>query len=330
MTPIILNDENLGYMRRVTASAAIPHAIIIEGTEGSGKFTLAQHFAAMINCSCAEEKPCGKCPSCTKIFGGFHADVSVLDLEEDKKTISVSKVREIISDAALIPNEAEKRVFIIRNGQALTAQAQNAFLKIFEEPPSSVVFLLLTTDKKLLLPTILSRAVSLKTQLLPSDIMTEELRRTTGRTDAEIAAAVSVAQGSLGKARELLGGTKILKLRETVENYFSLIRGNVSVFSLCEALAPQTYKRDDLFIIFPFLRLGWRDLSLCKTGADFEPMFFTDKALMKEAAGKISSENLITLYEKTDRICSALFSNINPYTAVSAFNAYVAEYAKLG
>lgn len=329
MTPIILNNENLEYMRRVTLSAAIPHAIIIEGAQGSGKFTLALHFAAMMNCA-ENDAPCGKCPSCTKIFSGVHADVSVLDLEEDKKTISVSKVREIISDAALIPSEAEKRVFIIRNGQALTPQAQNAFLKIFEEPPKNVVFLLLTTDKKLLLPTIFSRAVLIKTQPLPNDVMEAELSKGTKASQSDIEAAVSVAQGSLGKARELLSGTKILKLRGVAENYFSTVKSTSSVFALSETFSPNAYKRDDLFVIFPFLRLGWRDIAMCKATEDFSPMFFTDKALMRDVAKKISTENIIALYEKTDSICSALLSNINPYTAVSVFNSYVAEYAKLG
>jgi len=329
VTEIILNKENLEYMRRVTLSAIIPHAIIIEGPQGSGKFTLALHFAAMMNCA-RDDAPCGECPSCNKIFSGVHADVSVLDLEDDKKIIPVAKVREIISDAALIPSEAEKRVFIIRNGQALNPQAQNAFLKIFEEPPKNVVFLLLTTDKKLLLPTILSRAVLLKTQPLPNDIMEKELSKSTKAAASDITAAVSVAQGSLGKARELLSGTKILKLRGVAEGYFSVMKTTTSVFALSEAFPPQTYKREELSVILPFLRLGWRDLALCKVTDDFTPLFFTDKALMKEAASKISSENIVMLYEKTDSLCSALLSNINPYTAVSVFNSYVAEYAKLG
>lgn len=331
MTPILLNKENLEYMRRVVKSAAIPHAVIIEGAEGSGKYTLARHFAAMINCEDREGKfPCGGCPACVKIFKQVHADVSTVDLADDKKTISVNQVREVISQAALIPSEAKKRIFIIRNGQTLTPQAQNALLKIFEEPPKDVIFLMLTTDKRLLLPTILSRAVSLKTQLLPQDMLREELSKRTKKSAAETEAACSVAQGSLGKAMELLSGTKILKLRESVEKYFVLLSKPAPVYALCEALPPHICKREDLLMIFPFFRLAFRDLAMVKSGGDFSPMFFTDRNIMKNAADNISVANIITLYEKSDKLCSALFSNINPYTAVSDFNVYVAEYAKLG
>ena len=330
MTPIILNSENLEYMRRVTASAAVPHAVIIEGSEGSGKYTLARHFAAMINCEGDGEAPCGVCPACVRIFKEVHADVTTLDIPEDKKSISVDQVRQVISEAALIPSEAKKRIFIIRNGQALTVQAQNAFLKIFEEPPRDVIFIMLTTDRKLLLPTILSRAITLKTQLLPQETLLNELSSRTKKSRAETEAACAVAQGSLGKALELLSGTKILKLRDVAEKYFTLLGGSVPVWSLCEAFAPQSYKREDLMIIFPFFRLAFRDIAMTKAECDFQPMFFTDREIMNSAAKNISTANVIALYEKTDKLCSSLFSNINPYTAVSVFNAYVAEYAKLG
>ena len=317
-------------MRRVVKDAAIPHALIIEGAEGSGKYTLARHFSAMINCTSGENAPCGTCPDCIKIFKEVHADVSTIDRVDDKKTISVSQVREVISDAALIPSEASKRIFIIRNGQSLTPQAQNAFLKIFEEPPKDVIFIMLTTDKKLLLPTILSRAVTLKTQLLPQDMLKSELSSRTKKSQAEIEAASSVAQGSLGKAMELIGGTKILKLRETVEKYFSLLTKPVPVYELCSALPPHAYKRDELMMIFPFFRLAFRDLLMCKSGGDISPLFFTDTDVMKNASASISTGNLISLYEKTDKLCTSLLSNVNPYTAISVFNAYVAEYSKLG
>ncbi len=330
MIPVILNSENLEYMRRVVKSAAIPHAIIIEGPEGSGKYTLARHFAAMINCEGEGDVPCDSCPACIKIFKEVHADVSTVDLEDDKKTISVSQVRSVISEAALIPSEAKKRIFIIRNGQALTVQAQNAFLKIFEEPPKDVVFIMLTTDKRLLLPTILSRAVTLKTQLLPQELVKSELAARTKKSAAEIEAAASVAQGSLGKAIQLLSGGKILKLRDTVEKYFELLQKPAPVYALCEVLPPHGCKREDLLMIFPFFRLAFRDIAVCKSGAGFVPLFFSDENIMKNAANNISVSNIITLYEKTDDLCAALFSNINPYTAAALFNAYVAEYAKLG
>ncbi len=329
MNPIILNGENLEYMRRVVKSASIPHALIIEGAQGSGKYTLARHFAAMINCEGAGELPCGICPACTKIFKGVHADVSVVGLLDDKKTVSVSQVREVISQASLIPSEAKKRIFIIRDAQALTPQAQNAFLKIFEEPPKDVIFMMLAEDKKLLLPTVISRAVSIKTQLLSQDIIREQLKKRSSKSDADIEAASSVAQGSLGKAIELLSGTKILKLREVAEKYFTHLSKPAPVYVLCGAFAPHAYKRDDLLILFPFFRLAFRDLALCKSGGDFSPMFFTDKSVMRAAADNISASNIALLYEKTDKLCSALHSNINPYNAVSLFNAYTAEYAKL-
>lgn len=328
MTGIIANKQNLDYMSSVVKSGSVPHTVVIEGIQGSGKYTLATHFSAMINCM-GDSAPCGKCSACTKIFSGVHADVTVVDLEQDKKSISVSRVREIIYDASLMPSEAKKRIFIIRNAQALTHQAQNAFLKMLEEPPKDVIFILLTHDKELLLPTVISRAVVLKSELLPTQTILEQLTISTKKNQAQLQAAANVAQGSLGKALEIANGTAILKMRDIVEKYFDLLGSTVSVYTLCQALPPQSFKRDDLSVILPFFRMAFRDLALAKSGSEFTPMFFTNTDVMKKAADNISTDNIITLYQKTDRLCLWLNSNINVYTAVSVFNAYVAEYANL-
>ena len=125
-------------------------------------------------------------------------------------------------------------------------------LKIFEEPPKDVVFLLLTTDKRLLLPTIVSRGILLKMQLLPREIIKEELKKHSSKPDSDIEAVIAVSGGSLGQAQELLKGTKILKLRALVEAYFSVLKSTPSVFSLCEVFSPHSYKREELFAVFPF------------------------------------------------------------------------------
>ena len=114
-----------------------------------------------------------------------------------------------------------------------------------------------------------------------------------------------------------------------MEKYFDLLGSTVSVYTLCQALPPQSFKRDDLSVILPFFRMAFRDLALAKSGSEFTPMFFTNTDVMKKAADNISTDNIITLYQKTDRLCLWLNSNINVYTAVSVFNAYVAEYANL-
>ena len=68
---------------------------------------------------------------------------------------SVDEVRELISKAYLLH---QSTAFVLENAQNMTSQAQNALLKLAEEPPEKCFIILITNDLKKLLPTIQSRA----------------------------------------------------------------------------------------------------------------------------------------------------------------------------
>jgi DNA polymerase III gamma/tau subunit len=102
--------------------------------------------------------PCGKCIACSKCEKGIHPDVHILQKEEDSTMIKVDAVRSIKAQALVFPNEGSKSVFIIREAQLMNTQAQNALLKIFEEPSSHLCFILTCPSKSAFLDTIISRA----------------------------------------------------------------------------------------------------------------------------------------------------------------------------
>ena len=92
-----------------------------------------------------------------KIKKSVCSDVIVID-PKDKKSIGISEVRSIQLDSLLKPVECEYKIYVIKNSDALTVQAQNALLKIFENPPNHVLFVLLCNNYKKLLPTVISRS----------------------------------------------------------------------------------------------------------------------------------------------------------------------------
>jgi DNA polymerase-3 subunit delta' len=92
-----------------------------------------------------------------KIKKSACSDVIFID-PKDKKSIGISEVRGIQADSLLKPVECDYKIYVIKNSDALTVQAQNALLKIFEDPPNHVLFVLLCGNYKKLLPTIISRA----------------------------------------------------------------------------------------------------------------------------------------------------------------------------
>lgn len=150
----------------------LPHALLIEGPEDSPKAEFAARVARGALCTAERsERPCGLCRDCVKAEKGIHPDILSYGGEDDAnathgtggaakkgaRSFHIDTVREIRKQAYVQPNEAEAKVLILRDVQDMSVQAQNALLKIIEEPPRGVYFVLTCLNKASLLETILSR-----------------------------------------------------------------------------------------------------------------------------------------------------------------------------
>ena len=143
----------------------LSHAYIICGPVGSGKHILAETIASAMVCDGTEKKPCMKCLQCRKAEQNIHPDIILVDKEPEKKEIYVDQIRNLKLDAFVFPNEASKKVYVINNAGSMNTMAQNAMLKLLEEPPSHAAFILITDNPEWLLPTVRSRCVEIN--LLP-------------------------------------------------------------------------------------------------------------------------------------------------------------------
>ena len=145
----------------------LSHAYIISAPPEEG-FEKAKELAAAMLCEGnGHRRPCGECRHCRKSLRGIHPDVSVIsrpldDKGKAKKEIPVDHVRVgIISSALIMPNEADRKVYIIRDAGAMNSNAQNALLKLLEEPPWFDAFIMITDNPQLLLETVRSRCVTI-------------------------------------------------------------------------------------------------------------------------------------------------------------------------
>lgn len=135
----------------------LSHAIILEGSDDETRFLAAKEIAAALMCS-GEIAPCGVCSHCVKCEKLIHPDLHVIEKESDSTMIKVDAIRTLKAKALLFPNESKKSVFIIRRANLMNPQAQNALLKIFEEPSDHLCFILTCPSKSEFLDTIISRA----------------------------------------------------------------------------------------------------------------------------------------------------------------------------
>lgn len=137
---------------------SFPHGVLVECQNEDDGVQFARFIANCLVCR-GGAKPCGECEDCHKANKNGHPDIFETDgiIKSKSKVFAVDSVREIRDDAFILPNESDRKVYILKNAHNMNDQAQNAILKILEEPPSYVFFIIVTTSRSTMLETVLSR-----------------------------------------------------------------------------------------------------------------------------------------------------------------------------
>ncbi len=140
----------------------IAHATIVTAPDREACLSLALDMAAALVCQASGPVPCGVCRACRKAREGIHPDILRVKRPEDdkgrpKKEIPVDTVRRMAADAPVLPNESDRKVYLVEDADTMNTAAQNAALKLLEEPPKGVYFILCAQNPALLLPTVRSR-----------------------------------------------------------------------------------------------------------------------------------------------------------------------------
>jgi len=145
------------------------HAYIIASPSAEEREKMAIELACSFVCDSKDLSPCHKCASCKNALAGVNPDVIDISRRTDdkgktKRDIQVEQIRHMAADAYVRPQSAEKKVYIIRDAGLMNDAAQNAALKILEEPPKYAVFILCADSAEMLLATIRSRCVIIRAE----------------------------------------------------------------------------------------------------------------------------------------------------------------------
>ena len=221
---LVGGDGVIGALERALVADRLPPAMLLTGPAHVGKGTLALALARALNCQ-GEPRPCDECRSCRRIARGQHADVEVIapggicrvsDHDHSRShTIGICAVRRMEAAAAMQPYEGCRRVYIVDPADALTDEAENAFLKTLEEPPPAVTFLLVTERPARLHDTVRSRCQEWTLAPLPVANLATWLATERG-VEAETAAVLArLAGGRVGWAITALDEGDPLEVRRT-------------------------------------------------------------------------------------------------------------------
>jgi len=160
--------EIYAQIRTLAARGELSHAYLITGPDPAQREKLALFLAQALLCE-GPEPPCGTCLPCRKAEKGIHPDLLRLErlpkpdsAKEKRQYFVVDQVRAMGMDAAVVPNEGRRKVFLLPEADTMNPQAQNALLKLLEEPPAYAAFLLLGANPGAFLETVRSRCVLLR------------------------------------------------------------------------------------------------------------------------------------------------------------------------
>lgn len=163
----------------------LPHALLMIGQRGLGKFHLAQAFAMGLLCEQPREDglACGKCLACNWFEQGNHPDFRLLqpqalieeaEAETGKKKpsqqITIDQVRGLDDFLNVGTHRAGLKIVLINPADAMNRSTANSLLKSLEEPSASTLFLMVSDEPLRLLPTIRSRCQVIPVAVPPTSI----------------------------------------------------------------------------------------------------------------------------------------------------------------
>lgn len=219
MDVISLHDET--WQQLSVRRGQLPHALLLKGPRGIGKFELAQQFSRSLLCEqvTSTHRACGTCAACGWLAQGNHPDFRLLQPEalieaeteaeggrdessrkKASQQITIDQIRALDDFLHVGTHRHGARVILINPAEAMNRATANSLLKALEEPIANTLFLLVSSESDRLLPTIRSRCQTISIAQASPTLASEWLRQS-GIADAE--RCLALAGGSPLLAVEL-------------------------------------------------------------------------------------------------------------------------------
>ena len=298
------NSDVVHRLREMMGRDHLPHAVVLAGARGAGKYTLALMLAQALNCLNSAKTDglpdfCGECANCTRIalacdldarfaeavearenlretdkketriFVQTHPDVLVIPPDPPQMTIKVDQVRRVIETIYYRPAEGKEKVYIFTDS-AFMKEAANSLLKVLEEPPEFATIFLLTENPGELLSTIRSRSMAFVLGSLTGDEIEKDLAKHHPEwKPAQRALVARLCDGAVGGARSFDLEAYTVTRQHALVILNSAIRGgeHSELFKITESYRPGAEGRVRTEELIHTLYSLLRDLLFIDSGA---------------------------------------------------------------
>lgn len=321
----ILGHKNISeYLQSLIVGKNFCRTYLFSGPKDIGKKTMANYFIQSIFCQkdkYLEEKgkhfPCGLCIDCTESKKYIHPDFISIDLEDDKKNISIDAIREFKEKFYLTPIRSIYKVALINNADHLSDEASNALLKIIEDSPKNCVVIFISENPDFIIPTIKSRAEHIVFNSVAKSEIFDDLKD----SGIDLDTAKELSEFSAGLPGIAMYYSKNLedwvKHKENLKNILEIMDNPVNdkfkfieeQIKLSKSYPNQYIYFDNLLSIYSRLV---RDLIMYKLNENIDLIHPFMSNTVSKISSKFDSVDLLDFYKKIIDSKKMLYQNVNP------------------
>jgi len=287
----------------------VGHAYLFAGPEGVGKATTALAFAGALLCEGADRgDACGRCRACRQFEHANHPDFHWV--RPAGSSIKIEQIRGIQRKVMFRSYQGGRKVIIIEQAEAMTAEAANCLLKTLEEPPDETVFVLLTALPQALPATVLSRCQQYIFKLIPFHELASLLNKQHGLAREEARLLAALSGGSPGKALAYVSGA-FQKRRDAAVRLTVLLQEAGALEALAEA-ERMSKNRDEALGLLEMLACWYRDLLIWQETGEAGLLFNPDQInALKKGAGYFETGRLVGIIEIIAKAKNKILANAN-------------------
>lgn len=308
---IIGHEDIIRHFKSSIEMGKISQGYIINGERGSGKKTLTRAIIKTLQCEEGGTEPCNGCKSCLQCETGNQPDINWIT-HDKPNVISVEEVRDQINkDIDIKPYSSRYKIYVVDDAQLLNVQAQNALLKTIEEPPEYAIFFLLTNNISKLLPTIISRCITLSVKPVRErdvlDYLVNELKLDNEKANF----CMEFAQGNLGKAIRLAKSEEYGEIKHDVVILMRKME-SLSVDDIIYTIKNMNHYKLKISDYIDMMMMWYRDILMLKvTNNPGKLMFKEYYSDIKKQSVHISYEGIENVTKAMDKAKQRLEANVN-------------------
>lgn len=307
----------------------LPHALLIEGAQGVGKYPLAMMLSAFVLCERNKEQdlPCGQCKHCALFQTGSHGGFREIRRGEKDSVIKIDAIRSLSDFAVGTSYLGGYKVVVVNPAEDMNISAANALLKTLEEPSKSTFIILLSHSGGSLLPTIRSRCQSITVGMPSEQSVIPWLESQCSAEKPDIRRAVAMSSGSPLSALSLLETESLARVDKMLDELSLVLKRSVPLSEAAERWAKDGLEDYLLWLS----QCAHQLVSYAMTGDDSLLVHTKSKKMFSYLAQRCSYVQLVDLYALCFAQLTAAKSTNNPnpvLTCERALSAWLALMLK--